>query len=288
MRLMTAASWVGLYCVVGPGLHPAQSAFTADLEDLHLPPNVAYVGADGAGGFTSRGVHFGNAYDSTFGSWSGFAASTVNNPDTPGFENQFASAAGPGQGGSLTYAIGYDDSFGPEADVIRLPAPAAVEGLYVNNTAYTAQSMLHGDVFAKQFGGPDGNDPDYFRLTISGRDGLGADLGSVDVYLADYRAADSALDYILTDWAWVDLSALGDSVSTLHFGLASSDNGPFGMNTPAYFAIDSLTVIPEPSTGLLGLAGAWVLLRMKGRGRSGRIPHLRQIRVFRRNRNAET
>ncbi len=29
---------------------------------------------------------------------------------------------------------------------------------------------------------------------------------------------------------------------SLHFNLASSDSGPFGMNTPAYFAIDDLTL----------------------------------------------
>jgi hypothetical protein len=52
----------------------------------------------------------------------------------------------------------------------------------------------------------------------------------------------------------VDLTLLG-AATRLTFGLSSSDNGPFGMNTPAYFALDSLTVTPVPEPGALALAG---------------------------------
>jgi hypothetical protein len=270
MRLLPAPLFWGFCSLFGLGLFSARAAFTVDLEDVGLSPGVAYAGADGAGGFGSGGVHFGNRYDSAFGVWSGFAVSAVNDPDTAGFGNQFASAAGPGEGGSLTYAVGFDDTFGEEADVVTLPVPSAVAGLYANNTAYTALSMLHGDAFAKQFGGPDGTDPDYLLLTISGRDLEGGELGSVDLYLADYRAEDPALDSILTAWTWVDLSPLGDAVHTLHFSLASSDVGPFGMNTPAYFAIDSLVVVPEPSAGVLALVGFGLLMwRRRGGGGAG-------------------
>ena len=47
------------------------------------------------------------------------------------------------------------------------------------------------------------------------------------------------------DWVLVDLSGLG-TVAALEFELASSDNGPFGMNTPSYFALDDLMFVPEP------------------------------------------
>ena len=80
----------------------------------------------------------------------------------------------------------------------------------------------------------------------------------MDVYLADYRNADPGLDYVLTDWAWVDLTSLGDQVSQLGFTLTSSDNSRFGMNTPAYFAIDNLVVVPEPSVAALVLLGSCV------------------------------
>jgi len=115
--------------------------------------------------------------------------------------------------------------------------------------------MRDGDGFAKKFGGATGSDPDFLRLTITGQDGGGATTGTVDFFLADFRFADAAQDTIVRDWTFVDLSSLG-AVASLGFALASTDNGAFGMNTPAYFAMDNLTVaaIPEPSTAWL-LAG---------------------------------
>ena len=85
----------------------------------------------------------------------------------------------------------------------------------------------------------------------------GESTGSVDFYLADYRYADSSQDYIVNAWEYIDLSSLG-SVDELSFSLSSSDNGSFGMNTPNYFAIDNIGVVPEPSAyamiaGLLAL-----------------------------------
>jgi Domain of unknown function (DUF4465) len=52
----------------------------------------------------------------------------------------------------------------------------------------------------------------------------------------------------------------------LSFTLASSDNDPvFGMNTPAYFAIDNVTFTPEPgSAGILALSLICLACRRKG------------------------
>ena len=63
---------------------------------------------------------------------------------------------------------------------------------------------------------------------------------SVTFYLADYRFADNDSDYIVKTWQWVNLLPLGH-VDSLIFSLTSSDNGPAGMNTPAYFCIDNFT-----------------------------------------------
>ncbi|BAZ50560.1 DUF4465 domain-containing protein [Nostoc ellipsosporum NOK] len=125
--------------------------------------------------------------------------------------------------------------------------------------------MLNGDQFAKKFGGVSGNDPDFFRLTITGLDAANATVGNVDFYLADYRFSDNSQDYIVDQWELVDLSSL-TGATKLSFSLTSSDNSRFGPNTPLYFALDNLilndpnaTAIPESSLGV-GLLLAFATL----------------------------
>ena len=84
--------------------------------------------------------------------------------------------------------------------------------------------------------------------------------GEVEFYLADYRFADNGEDYIVDTWEYIDLSSLG-AVKSLEFGLSSSDVGDFGMNTPAYFALD--TVVPEPSSMALMVFGSLLISRRR-------------------------
>ena len=152
--------------------------------------------------------------------------------------------------------------------MIRFDAPAELASIDVSNTTYAALSMLQGDSFAKKFGGDSGNDADFLKLTFIGLNAANQETGRVDFYLADYRFADNSLDYVIGSWTSVNLSSLG-TVAALKFELSSSDNGDFGMNTPAYFAIDNLavTAVPEASSlammlvGLVGVAGATALRR---------------------------
>ncbi|MEM7391500.1 MAG: DUF4465 domain-containing protein [Verrucomicrobiota bacterium] len=217
-----------------------------DFETLTLPPNSAYNGSDLAGGFEERNVFFPNSYTDFGGgffAWSGFSYSNIDDPVTPGFGNQFAVSSGTGVGGTGNYAVAFDDSFSPETDTIFFPGPSFVRGFYINNTTYAALSMLNGDFFAKKFGGPTGDDPDWFKVIITGRDASSNVIGTVEHYLADFRDPDNSNDFIQTDWQWIELTELGPDVSTLHFALSSSDTGPFGINTPAYFAVDDLTYV---------------------------------------------
>ena len=85
----------------------------------------------------------------------------------------------------------------------------------------------------------------------AGKNSAGDVVGATDYYLADFRFADNSRDYITDIWDNVDLTGLG-LVKSLEFTLTSSDMGDFGMNTPAYFALDSISVIPAPAAFLLG------------------------------------
>lgn len=246
---MRRSSFTWLYGVVCVGLllaaRPAPAQTVIDFEDLSLPPGSYYNGADGTGGFVSRGASFNNTYDATFGIWIGWSYSDTTDVTTPGFTNQYSAYKLPHGGGarhSANYAVAYvsQDPTDPPPTIILPPGTVPVSAR-ITNTTYAALSMRDGDAFAKKFGGPDGTDPDYFVLTISGFDADGTATGSVDFYLADYRSGDPTLAYIIGKWTKVDLTPLGDA-AVLTFSLASSDNGPFGMNTPAYFALDNLTV----------------------------------------------
>jgi len=226
----------------------AVHAFEASFDAPPLATGEYWNGSDLSGGFTSRWVFFKNVYDTNWFSWSGFARSRVNDTNTAGWFNQYASFGGTDASGTGSYAVVYDSAWS-EDDIITLPLPAQVAGFFVNNTTYAALSMRDGDFAAKKFGGVTGDDPDWFLLTITGKDSDGRVVGSVEHYLADFRSPTNSEDYIQSDWRWVNLAPLGPNVKTLHFALTSSDNGTWGMNTPSYFAMDNLGVAYAPPAG---------------------------------------
>lgn len=293
MRFVVAAVlWAaGTWCWSGTA-----RADTVDFEDVGagLAPGSYWNGSPTTGNetFDSRGATFNNYYDNTYGPyWEGWAYSnrTYNPGDyVPGAYNpgngsvptgpssQYHAVPGQGAGGSGTYGLGYIGFMGA-TPTITLPAGAPLQSAMITNNNFAYYSMLEGDppgpyAFAKKFGGTTGNDPDWFLLTITGKNGADQVVGTVEFYLADFRFSDNGQDYILDEWTLVDLSSLGAAGAVkLEFGLTSSDNSTWGMNTPAYFAIDDITLgtaqgVPEPSTLVLAGLGAVLLLSRRRRG----------------------
>ena len=213
----------------------------SDMEGFSLDPENSWNGSDGSGAFMSKAGRFHNSYNPDWYSWSGWAYSNVTDNSTPGWMNQYSAITGKGFDGSENYAVGYATS--PSVISFAEEKAHAVKGFFVTNSTYAGISMRDGDDFTKKFGGEDGGDPDYFRLDVWGaRDGQPAD--TVSFYLADFRSENSFEDYMVDTWQWVDLSSLG-KVDSLKFILSSSDVGDWGMNTPGYFCVDNLYVIPD-------------------------------------------
>lgn len=230
--------WILVFMLITEAL---LSQLVGNFENFSLSYDSFLDGSDGAGGFNSGPIFIPNQYDSSFSSWSGWALSTMRDMDTPGFSNQYSAITGAGNNGSPTYAVSYD-GFGNNNLILAEDLHGSVvAGMYVTNSTYAYLSMRDGDSFAKRFGGVTGQDPDFFKLTISGFYNGEVGEESIDVYLADYRFVDNNLDFIINDWIWVDLTSLGP-VDSLAFVLSSSDNGIFGMNTPAYFCVDDVAV----------------------------------------------
>jgi len=223
----------------------------SDFENLLLPMppmNAYWNGSDLLGGFSSGGMYFNNSYDTSFGGYwaSGFAYSALIDSVTSGFTNLYGAKAASGFNGSSNYAVVQQNAIARLSNVSPI---MVVNGFYVTNGTYAYNSMKNGDVFAKKFGDttgtnsglPQGSFPDYFKVTTRAFVGGLLSADSVEFYLADYGFTNDSLDYILKTWEWVDCSALG-IFDSLQFTMSSSDNGAFGMNTPAFFCMDNLTI----------------------------------------------
>lgn len=219
----------------------AQAQTIADFETPKLPKaDTSYVNYATPGkdvGFASGLAYFPCVYDTSGGYeyWSyGFAYSNMTDSITSGFMNQYSAKTAKGFAGSDQYVVAYGHE--NTIDLTGTAKGMPVNGFYITNNTYAYNSMRDGDAYAKKFTGAA---KDYFRLDIFSlpKDAVGAD--SVSFYLADFRFADSSKNYIVNDWQWVDLTKLKNS-EKLMFRLQSSDNGSFGMNTPAYFCMDNL------------------------------------------------
>ncbi len=214
----------------------------ADFEALSLSKSdTFYVNYSNSGndvGFDNGLAHFPCVYNTAWGGYwsSGFAYSNMTDSVTSGFTNSYSAKTAKGYNGTSQYLVANGSS--NYVQLINGGKGGFAAGFYVTNATYTYNSMRDGDAFAKKFGGTTGNDQDWLKLVVRGYNKGVHKLDSVEVYLADFRFADNSKDYILKSWQWVNLMPLG-KVDSLDFSLSSSDMGPWGMNTPAFFCMDN-------------------------------------------------
>ena len=171
------------------------------------------------------------------GYWGGFTASNRTDLNQSGLDAQYTAAAGCGYDGTTQYAVAY--TMGVQTDVYAADGQShTVTGCYVTNDLWTYQDILQGGYGEPPYGGTTGNDPDWFKVTATGKNANGQVVGTLDFYLADYRFSNNEEDYVLNTWEWFDLSSLGD-VATISFSLSSSRGSGYNMITPAYFCMDN-------------------------------------------------
>jgi hypothetical protein len=214
------------------------SAQVADFDNQTLAPESYWAGQDGSADFfIDSEIFFPTSWDTSFGGYwlSGWAYSNMTDTETSGYENQYSAKTGAGYNNSMNYALALGDGyFKPSENIWEY---FALTQLKITNSTYAFNSMRDGDFFAKKFGGPTGNDPDYFRVIFKGFN-QGTQVGEdVVIYLADFRFEDNTQDYIVDEWINVNLSGMGYTDSIAYF-FESSDVGEFGINTPKYFCAD--------------------------------------------------
>ena len=207
----------------------------ATFEDVSLGSGGIWQPPIGENEMSSGGWLFTN--NTQNGYWGGFTASNRTDLSQTGLNAQYTAASGCGYDGSTQYAVAY--TMGVQTDVYAADGQShTVTGCYVTNNLWTYQDILQGGYGEPPYGGSTGNDPDWFKVTATGKNASGQTVGTLDFYLADYRFANNEEDYVLNTWEWFDLSPLGN-VATISFSLSSSRGSGYNMITPAYFCMDS-------------------------------------------------
>lgn len=228
-----------------PSTGPAISTFE-DVTDITEPVDghmsVGTEDDDEREFFTSGDFAFASGCMSDWDYWYWFGYANRTKTEFESLDDQWNNVVGGGYDGSATYGVAFAAEFNGPCYVELLSEPQVVPGFYITNSSYAYNSMTGGDSFAKKFG-----KGDWFKLTITGYDADDEVTGTKDYYLADLR--DEATAYIINDWRYVDLSVLG-KVAKIGFALSSTDNGAYGMNTPAYFCFDNFgaegeEILPE-------------------------------------------
>ena len=229
------------------GNEVAVTVGTATFDDVTLGASGYWQGEEGENEMFSGGWMFTNYYSQAYSFWGGFTASNHTDLTQTGMDAQYTAITAGGYNGSSQYGVAY--TFGAQTDVYASDGIAhTVTGCYVTNNLWAYQSVVEGDASSTPFGGTTGNDPDWFKLTATGKNAAGQTVGTLDFYLADYRFSYNEEDYVVDTWEWFDLSPLG-AVHTISFSLSSTKSNAYGMLTPAYFCIDNFNgEAPTPPT----------------------------------------
>lgn len=226
------------------GIH-ATAQTVSTFEDVTLPgADTTYLetqipNGDGVYTFqTGNALFYGNISWGSY--WGNFNCSNYGDTTGAGLGDKH-NVTGAGYDGSSQFGIAFVptdfmSTTNPTATIpvgTKLLGAAAgnyVLGTYVTNALYTYRYMKNNDHYAdNQF---------WLKMIVRGYLNGAQTTDSVNFTLADYSIATPVL---VDTWTWIDLTPLG-KVDSVTFDLVSNDTaGGFGINTPAYFAIDNFT-----------------------------------------------
>lgn len=220
---------------------PNVSRSVATFEDVVLGEQGFWNGNDLSGeedtgnyygSFTSSVFSFDNIYTADWGSYMGFACSSLTDTITSGYMNQYSPKAGEGANGSAQFALAYENGATFNCTYKEGYTNNTLKSVMITNGTYVYNEIRDGGAYSKKF-----ESGDWFKVTFTGYKGE-AETGSVDYYLADFRDGKT---YINKEWVEIDLTPLADA-TTVMITFDSTDKGQFGVNTPKYVFIDNLTI----------------------------------------------
>ena len=216
---------------------------TMNIENKLTSPETEWTG-DKTGTLNNNGEHvnsftdgvftFNNFFNPTYSSWSGFAYTNKSDVTTATYTNNSA-ITGKAQSGKVYLTVNVN-AYSPAKLGFVDNKTHTLKGMYITNATYAYLTIKNGNTFSKKFAAGD-----WFKLNIIALDEAGKDGKTIEYYLADYRDGKTILK---NQWEWVDLSSLG-KIAGLRFEMSSTDNGEWGMNTPAYFCADDIKAVME-------------------------------------------
>ncbi|MGN1245728.1 MAG: DUF4465 domain-containing protein [Muribaculaceae bacterium] len=243
---------LGQSCTSNP---EERGAVTAILNQIAIEydANGVWKGATDASAVISYGdMTFSHNYFADWNSWEGFVATRNNDTDDYSagnwLEHQYTAITGGGISGNATpYMVAYWNSSEVLDDALTVKPSCRItygsEGTlfrplsaFVTNTTYAYYAMAEGTAWSKKF-----EQGDYLKLLAYGITADNTISGPVEIALADY---DSKFDAPANEWIFFNLEPLG-VVKEVFFRMESSDTGKWGINTPTYFAIDRMSVMPQ-------------------------------------------
>ena len=137
-----------------------------------------------------------------------------------------------GHNGSKNFCIHFDASsmMGCGMHFEFVDGEHVVDHMWVTNTSYALNSLTYGDSFAAA------GETSWFKIVATGYDAEENATGTTEFFLCKEGQ-------IVKEWSKFDLSTLG-KVARVEFTLQGSADlcGDWGLNTPAYFAYDDVTV----------------------------------------------
>ncbi|MBC7696419.1 MAG: DUF4465 domain-containing protein [Burkholderiales bacterium] len=235
-KLALALSFIAGTSVIGQ---------TVSFDTFTLSPNSYYKDTTNAD-FSNSGVTFRYAWNTSFGGyWESGSAYTNVNDTINVYPNIYGAITGTAFAGNnyATVQSGAIITFSNNT--------TAVSGFYITNSTFAWKSVKKGDQFSRRFGDTTGTGsgasiaqgqyPDWFKLSVIGFRNGSVLTDTIHFYLADYRAAGTANDYVIKNWQFLNCSTLGQ-VDSISFDMKSSDNSFGFMNTPAFFSMDNFTI----------------------------------------------
>ena len=217
----------------GPLLYGNGCAWEDDNNTFLCGLVTPYDASTWSGGFSGGGIAISNYGNGTL---NGANYTLQLERYAPGIEAPVRK--GVGHKNSDNFAVVYDGGTwgtNPPALTMKDGVARVIESAYISNTCYTLNSLINGDGY-----NPPMAENGFFKIVATGY-ASGNETGKSEFFLANGSYN------IVTDWTKWDLSELG-AVDKVVFSLVASEDqyGTYGLNTPAYFAIDDIAVRVYP------------------------------------------